>query len=129
MIRTTHMAQAAYSNTSLSTMAYLMRHERDALIRAIDSGELIPVADPKEGLIIGLATSDHVDKLTDDKSDQANDVLSELESLRQELDTLETIVKEVMSEKLPADFDYRIFDCIDDAVNILNRAQIGAEGL
>jgi hypothetical protein len=107
--------------------------EREGIIAALDTGELVPVIDsqPLDGTsIVAAVAPEYVDRFCAESDDGVRAELdNRLAELRDELDTLRVIIGEVMAEKKPGDFRYRLLDCLDDAVNLLTRAQSATEDL
>lgn len=100
------------------------------ILAAVESGELVPVIDvqPLGGSpIVAVVTADYADRLI--ASEEADSLRDELRDAAAELSTLRTIIGEVMAEKEPADFAYRLEDAVDDVQAALDRAVDHAEDL
>jgi hypothetical protein len=112
--------------SGLHELPRMTERERDALVAAIDAGELVPVVDlqPQDGAaIVAVVAPEHVERFCA----ESGELVERLAELRDELDTLSQIVREVMAETRPGDFVSRIENCIDDAREILSHAENAAE--
>jgi hypothetical protein len=117
--------------SGLHELPRMTERERDALVAAIDAGELVPVVDlqPQDGAaIVAVIAPEYAERFCADPDDGAI-LANRLAELRDELSTLSQIVREVMAEKSPGDFRDRIENCIDDAREILSHAESAAEEL
>lgn len=111
----------AYRSSGLQELPRLTERERENVIAAMDAGELVAVA---------VVTPDHLERFCAEPDDGARATIdNRLGELADELDTLREIVRKVMAEKQPADFRYRILDSLNDAVDLLERAQNATEDL
>jgi hypothetical protein len=115
----------------LFALERLTDRERERVVAAIDNGELVPIIDvqPQEHTsIVGVIAAEHVERFCAEPDDGARATMANrLAELRDELSTLSQIVREVMAEKSPGDFRDRIENCIDDARELLSRAENAAE--
>jgi hypothetical protein len=132
-IPTTYTEVSPIASAELIQLPSLREREYDAICDALADGALVALASADE--IVGALTPEHADAylaLAEDKparDRRAEKVAAELHSLSEELRTLRQIVREVMAEKRPQDFDHRIAACIDDAEGILKGATELAEEL
>jgi hypothetical protein len=117
----------------LTQLPRLTERERDAVVAAVDCGELVAVVDvqPLGGSpIVAVVTPEHVERFCAESDEAARTRLYQrLRELSDELKTLTTIVGEVMAEREPRDFRHRILDCVADAETILDRAIDASEEL
>jgi uncharacterized protein YfcZ (UPF0381/DUF406 family) len=131
-IRTTYgqMIRASGSDGP-AILPYLHPREIDSTLDAIADGDLVAVADPREGTIVALATPEIAGTITNrpDVEDRVNDLLSELREARRELDNLRQIAREVLAEKEPADWDWKLEEAADDVQKALDGATDHAESL
>lgn len=107
--------------------------ERESIIAALDTGELVPVIDSQpldDTSIVAAIAPEYVERFCAEPDDGVRAELdNRLAELGDELDTLRVIIGEVMAEKQPGDFRYRLLDCLNDAVKLLARAQSATEDL
>jgi hypothetical protein len=91
----------------------------------------VAVADPREGAIIALATPEIAQTIVDrpDVEDRVNELLFELREARRELSNLRQIAREVLAEKEPSDWGWKIDDAADDVQKALDGATDHAEDL
>jgi hypothetical protein len=119
--------------SGLRTLPRATERERESIIAALDTGELVPVIDsqPLDGTsIVAAIAPEYVERFCAESDEGVRaDLNNRLAELRDELDTLRVIIGEVMAEKQPGDFRYRLLDCLDEAVNLLTRAQSATEDL
>lgn len=122
-----------YCVGGLTQLPRLTERERDAVVAAVDCGELVAVVDvqPLGGSpIVAVVAPEHVDRLCAKSDEGAVATLRDrLRELSTELDTMCAIVGEVMAEREPRDFRHRILDCVADAETILDRAIDASEEL
>jgi uncharacterized protein YfcZ (UPF0381/DUF406 family) len=130
-IRTTYGDPMARVWEGPTILPYLHPREIDSTLDAIADGDLVAVADPREGAIIALATPEIAKAITNrpDVKDVVNELLSELREARRELDNLRQIAREVLAEKEPTDWDWKIEDAADDVQKALDGATDHAEDL
>jgi hypothetical protein len=123
-IRTTY--EKPLPRAGLETLSRLQDREIASIVEAVTDGRLVGVVDHKAGEIVGALMPEYADQLCADTNDNRFDASSylaqNLMELQNELVTLRQIVKEVMAEKEPGDFQYRIDDCIYDAESFLESA-------
>lgn len=109
---------------------YLHPREIDSTLDAIDDGGLVAVADPREGAIIALATPEIAQTIVDrPDADRVAELLAELREARRELSNLRQIAREVLAEKEPSDWGWKIDDAADDVQKALDGATDHAESL
>jgi hypothetical protein len=131
-IRTTFQAMIRANGADGPTiLPYLHPREIDSTLDAIDDGGLVAVADPREGAIIALATPEIAQTIVDrpDVEDRVNELLFELREARRELSNLRQIAREVLAEKEPSDWGWKIDDAADDVQKALDGATDHAEDL
>lgn len=127
-IRTTFVTPLP--RAGLETLSRLQDREITSIVEAVTDGRLVGIVDQKAGEIVGALTPEYADQLCKSiDNDVLEGLTKHLHDLERELSTLRQIVKEVMAEKEPGDFKYRIDDCIYDAEEILARADAFVEGM
>jgi hypothetical protein len=132
-IATTFQPPFSVRGGGLQTLPRLTERERASVVTAMDAGELVPVinSQPTSGAeIVAVVAPDHLERFCTEPDDWTRTTIdNRLAELSNELDSLREIVREVMAEKQPADFRYRILDSLSDAVDLLKLAQDAAESL
>jgi len=116
-----------------ATVPYLHPREVDGILDAIDSGELIAVAEssttPGYSTIVALAREDLAESLTKRDDDAIKELQKALQDTRKELQSLRTIIGEVFAEKEPADWRFKLDDAADDVRKALDDADFYAREL
>jgi hypothetical protein len=110
-------------------LPYLTDREVDGIVDAICDGRLVAVADTVEKGITAVASPEVADLLVKHDDDAAGELLEELREANRELDNLRQIMREVLAEKDPSDFEYRLDDAIDDVRKGIDGALTIAEDM
>jgi hypothetical protein len=130
MIRTTIGTSI---DANLTIMPRLTDRELDSILDAIDSGELLPIADtgpmPGAGTIVALADADHAAKLTERDDETIAELRRDLEKASKELDSLRTIIGEVFAESEPRDWKWKLEEAEHDVRKQLDYARGSADAL
>jgi hypothetical protein len=120
-------------SAGLVAMPRLTDRELDAILDAIDSGDLVAIADPGKtpgsGAIVALADAEHAAKLTDRDDETIADLQRALNNAKRELDSLKTIIGEVFAETEPADHRWKLEEAARDVRDELDYAITTAEEL
>jgi antitoxin (DNA-binding transcriptional repressor) of toxin-antitoxin stability system len=115
MIRTTFEQSGSQS---LVAMPYLREREIDGILDAIDSGELIAVADMGDAIasstIAALARPDVADALTKRGDEAIKQLIEDLQEARREVRSLTDIIGEVFAEDAPSDHAWKIEEAARD---------------
>jgi NAD-dependent DNA ligase len=113
------MSSSAYADHA-AILPYLQPREIDAVLDAIDDQRLVPVA--RNGEIIALAVPDVADSIANSDPSLPKQLRTQLQMAQHKLESLRTIIGEVMAEEVPQDFDYRLLDTADDVCGALGAA-------
>jgi phosphate uptake regulator len=119
-----------YSPSGLQVLSRLTDRERDAIVAALDTGELVPIVDvqPREGsAIVGALTPDHAEAFANSDPDMAGEIMAELKEARRELDSLREIIRETLRERDPIDYESRLMLAVDDVETAIENARDRAE--
>lgn len=134
-IRTTFSDAGHHRGARTRTIPYLQPREVAGIMSAVESGALVAVASETvagaigAGEIVAVATPEIAERLTARDPDLAGELLSELREAARELRNLRTIAGEVMAEREPAEFLYRIENAADDVKKAIDNAIDYAEDL
>jgi hypothetical protein len=130
----TTMLPMAYSSADRARLPYLTDRELDGIVDAICDGELVAVADisgqgQRTGQIVAVAVPELADELTNRDPFGVKTMREHLRKTLHELESLRTIIGEVMAEKCPRDFRYRLDDAEADVQRALDSAIDASEDL
>jgi hypothetical protein len=117
-----------YSPSGLQVLSRLTDRERDAIVAALDTGELVPIVDVQPLLgsaIIGALTPDHAEAFASapDPIHLAGEITAELDQAERELDSLREIIRETLREREPIDYESRLMLAVDDVETAIENAR------
>lgn len=127
MTRTTYVP--GYSSATIQTIPYLTTRERDGIIDALDAGELVGVVDADANAIVAVATPQLADQLEHRDDDALKCLDRELAIALSEIQSLTDIIGEVLAEKEPSDYRYRLEDAAYDVRKAIAGAIDVTEGM
>jgi hypothetical protein len=126
-VRTTYLPSSVRPD-DVTILPYLTEHEMNGVLDALCDGRLVAVA--RDGEIVATAVLEQAERLCEyDDQDLGDYIIAELAEASRELESLREVVREVLAEGVPADFDYRIESAIDDVEKAILHATDHAEDL